>query len=68
MFRGQRVIIFKTLHVFLLNSGFVLRDWSKSTGGGGGGGLERKGGGSPCFQPFRWGGSCYFEPWLGGGL
>ena len=32
------------------------------------GGPEQKGGGSPCFQPFRWGGSCYFEPWLGGGL
>ena len=43
-----------------------IRDWSKSTGGGGG--SEQKEGGSPCFQPFRWGGSCYFEPWLGGGL
>ena len=37
----------------------------KYRGGEGWAGAE--GGGSPCFQPFRWGGSCYFEPWLGGG-
>ena len=33
-----------------------------------GGGPEQSGGGSPRSQPVPWGGSCYFEPWLGGGL